>query len=99
MPPFLLSAIFGVIAAIANSLGGIAIVSFNRRWSNSFLAVIVAVSAGFMLATSILRMLPESLALSHKAPLFMLIGYLAVYLFEGISSAHFHLGEKTHQGR
>lgn len=99
MTPFVLSVIFGLIAALANSFGGMAIVSFKKKWTEAFLSIVVALSAGFMLSASILRMLPESLALSSKAPLFMLIGYLAVYFFESLFSAHFHLGEKAHQGR
>jgi zinc and cadmium transporter len=56
----------------------------------------IALGAGFMLAATFLRMLPESLALSTHAPLLMLLGYFVVHFFEHTVAPHFHFGEEVH---
>ncbi len=85
----------GVAAGAANLLGG-AIVS-ARAWSRAFLAYFIALGSGFMLATSLTQMVPESLRLAPAtAPLLILAGYFIVHVFEHSWPAHFHFGEETH---
>ena len=85
----------GVIAGLANLFGG-AIVS-ARPWSRAFLAYFIALGAGFMLATSLTQMVPESLRQAPlQAPILILLGYLIVHVFEHSWPAHFHFGEETH---
>jgi zinc transporter ZupT len=85
----------GVVAGLANVFGG-AIVS-ARAWSRSFLALFIALGSGFMLATVITEMLPESLRLAPvSAPVLILLGYFIVHYFEHTWPAHFHFGEETH---
>src|SRR5262245_37000578 len=61
-----------------------------------FLKYFVALGAGFMLAATFLRMLPESLRLTDKAPLLILLGYFLVHFFEHTAAPHFHFGEEVH---
>jgi len=90
-----ISLILGVVAGLANLFGG-AIVS-ARPWSRTFLTYFIALGSGFMLATAITEMLPESLRLaSNAAPLLILLGYFVVHIFEHSWPAHFHFGEETH---
>jgi ZIP family zinc transporter/zinc and cadmium transporter len=90
-----ISLALGVVAGAANILGG-AIVS-ARTWSRSFLAYFIALGSGFMLATSITQMVPESLRQAPvQAPVFILLGYFIVHFFEHSWPAHFHFGEETH---
>ena len=56
-----ISLILGVAAGLAN-LFGAAIVS-ARSWSRPFLAYFLALGSGFMLATAMTEMIPESLHL------------------------------------
>ena len=87
--------ILGVVAGLANIFGG-AIVS-ARAWSRSFLATFIALGSGFMLATALTEMVPESLRLDPlRAPLLILLGYFIVHFFEHSAPAHFHFGEETH---
>jgi ZIP family zinc transporter/zinc and cadmium transporter len=90
-----ISLVLGVVAGVANLFGG-AIVS-ARAWSRTFLAYFIALGSGFMLATALTEMVPESLRLAKgAAPLLILLGYFIVHIFEHSWPAHFHFGEETH---
>jgi ZIP family zinc transporter/zinc and cadmium transporter len=95
MSPILISILLGVTAALANVAGGAIIV--QRRWESNYLKYFVALGAGFMLATAIVEMVPESIELRpHSAPFLVLLGYLIVHFFEHAITPHFHFGEETH---
>lgn len=95
MNPIALSVLLGLSAAAANIFGGAVIV--RRQWEKEALKYFVALGAGFMLATSIVEMVPESIELrGRSAGLLILIGYLIVHFFEHTVSPHFHFGEETH---
>jgi len=85
----------GLVAAAANIVGGWAVV--RRPWDPLYLRYFIALGAGFMLAASLLEMLPESYALlGDHAALWILIGYLLIHFFEHTLSGHFHFGEEVH---
>jgi len=85
----------GLVAAAANVAGGLVVVA-RKHWNEMFLKYFVALGAGFMLAATFLRMLPESLRLSENAPLLILAGYFLVHFFEHTAAPHFHFGEEVH---
>jgi ZIP family zinc transporter/zinc and cadmium transporter len=95
LSPLEWSLLLGGGAAAANVLGGLIIVS-RRRWNDLVLKYFLALGAGFMLAAVFLRMLPESLKLSSRAPFLMLAGYFIVHFFEHTIAPHFHFGEEVH---
>ena len=91
-----ISLALGTVAGAANLLGGGIVAA--RTWRRSFLAAFIAFGSGFMLATTITIMIPESfqrLRGAHAAP-WILVGYLIVHVFEHSLPAHFHFGEETH---
>ncbi|HLJ85661.1 MAG TPA: ZIP family metal transporter [Candidatus Angelobacter sp.] len=95
MHPITISILLGLTAAAANSFGGAVIV--QKNWDRGYLRYFVALGSGFMLATAILEMLPESIHLAGgSAPLLILGGYFLVHLFEHTVTPHFHFGEETH---
>ena len=95
MSPLITSIILGLTAAAANGLGGAVIL--YRNWSEKFLRYFVALGSGFMLATALLEMMPESMKLDAKhAPFLVVVGYFLVHLFEHTVTPHFHFGEETH---
>jgi zinc and cadmium transporter len=61
--PVLLALCLGALAAAANLLGGFFVV--HRQWSREYLKYFVALGAGFMLAVSLIDMIPESLRLAY----------------------------------
>ncbi len=90
--PFL----FGLIAAIANVAGGLILVS-RRHWNDLVLRYFLGLGAGFMLATSIVHMLPVAIGEGERGPLLILAGYFLVHFFEHTVASHFHFGEETHE--
>ena len=90
-----ISLILGVAAGLAN-LFGAAIVS-ARAWSRPFLMYFIALGSGFMLATAVIEMVPESLRQEPmQGAALILVGYFIVHVFEHAFPAHFHFGEETH---
>jgi ZIP family zinc transporter/zinc and cadmium transporter len=83
-----------VLAAGANVAGGLVVTL--RDWDGRVLRYAVALGAGFMLAATLLRMVPESARLTRLAPTLVLAGYLLIHLFEHTVAPHFHYGEETH---
>jgi zinc and cadmium transporter len=95
MHPIATSVLLGLTAAAANIFGGAIIV--QRYWERRYLRYFVALGAGFMLATAVVEMVPESLELRGKsAALLVLLGYLIIHFFEHTVTPHFHFGEETH---
>src|SRR5512142_2727462 len=96
MNPISLAVLLGLTAALANVAGGAAIA--YRHWERGLLKYFVALGAGFMLATALGEMVPESLEMrGRSAGLLVLVGYLIVHFFEHTLSPHFHFGAETHQ--
>lgn len=95
MNPVLLSVVLGLTAAGANAFGGAVIV--QKSWERRYLRYFVALGAGFMLATAIVEMVPESVhEFGPRAGYIVLLGYLLIHFFEHTLSPHFHFGEETH---
>src|SRR6266511_3336553 len=93
-----ISLLLGVVAGLANVFGGVIVSA--RPWSRTFLSYFIALGSGFMLATALTEMIPESLRLSSPeagvAALLILLGYFIVHFFEHALPGHFHFGEETH---
>jgi zinc and cadmium transporter len=58
----LLALLLGIVAAGANLLGGLLV--SHWQWSRQYLKYFIALGAGFMLATALLEMIPESVNLA-----------------------------------
>lgn len=107
MSLFLQILIFGLLAASANVLGGL--VLFPSHLQDRFrhlLRYLLAVGAGFMLAVTVLEILPNTITLWQRttrsedglyAPMLLLLaGYLLTQFLEHTIAPHFHLGEEMH---
>ncbi len=101
----LLALLLGAVAAGANLLGGVLVSHGN--WSRRYLKYFIALGAGFMLATALVEMIPESVKLhgdsgshffndANSVFVFVLAGYFVVHFFEHTVAPHFHFGEETH---
>lgn len=92
-----LSILLGLLAALADVAGGLVLV--RARGIEKSLRYFVALGAGFLMATALLEMTPESLRLSpHLGAVLIMTGYCAMHLLEHTINAHFHYGEETHLG-
>ncbi len=101
--------IFGLIAALANVLGGLILFPIGvHKTYKKLLKYILALGAGFMLAVSFIDVLPEVIELWIKKTnsptadsliypmILLLVGYLLTQFFEHTIAPHFHLGEEMH---
>src|SRR5580692_4050074 len=92
-----LSLILGFVAALADVAGGLVLV--RARGVERYLRYFVALGAGFLMATALIEMTPESLKISPRlGPVLIMAGYCVVHLLEHTINAHFHFGEETHHG-
>ena len=92
-----ISLILGAVAALADVAGGLVLV--RARGVERYLRYFVALGAGFLIATALLEMTPESLRLNATTgPVLIMAGYCAMHLLEHTINAHFHYGEETHSG-
>ncbi len=95
MRPFWISSLLGLVAGLANAVGGLILV--RRLPSTRSLRYFVALGAGFMLSAATLEMIPEGLALNARwGPFLLLGGYCGMHLLEHTLVPHFHFGEETH---
>jgi Predicted divalent heavy-metal cations transporter len=87
----------GTVAALADVAGAIVLVKAHAVERS--LRYFVALGAGFLMATTVLEMLPESMRVSgNLAPVLVMVGYCALHFLEHTVNAHFHFGEETHSG-
>jgi zinc transporter ZupT len=87
---------FAAAAALGNVVGALAVVRHLRRGLR-LIDACLAFGAGFMLAVTVLGVLPEVFDGSATAPLCVLLGYFAVHLAQHVFTPHFHFGEETHR--
>src|SRR5690349_14105104 len=92
-------AAYGLAAAAANFLGGFLVAS--RRLGQVALRYLIALGAGFMLATVFIKLIPESMEQWHGEKVFpmlwVLAGYMLIQFVEHTLAPHFHFGEETHE--
>ena len=92
-----LSLILGVLAALADVVGGFVLV--RAQGVERYLRYFVALGAGFLIATAVLEMMPEGLRINPVlGPVLIMAGYCVVHLLEHTINAHFHYGEEIHHG-
>lgn len=87
---------FALAAALGNVVGAVAVVDRLRRGLR-LIDGCLAFGAGFMLAVSVLGVLPQVLQDSPAAAIYVLVGYFAVHLAQHVFTTHFHFGEETHR--
>jgi zinc transporter ZupT len=88
--------VFAVAAALGNVIGALAVVRHLRRGLRAIDACL-AFGAGFMLAVTLVGVLPEVLDARPGAAVQVLLGYFAVHLAQHVFTPHFHFGEETHR--
>ena len=88
--------LYGLAAAIANILGAVAVTS-RTAWSLRALDAILSFAAGFLIAVSVIDLVPESIKVAGDvAPIIILGAYVLVHITQHTIGRHFHFGEETH---
>jgi ZIP family zinc transporter/zinc and cadmium transporter len=90
------SLLFSSLAAGADLVGG-AVVTTRKRWDARFLHGALALGSGFMLAATLLDIIPASLANHDRGlPFWILAGYLFVNLAQRSAAGHTHSATGAH---
>ncbi len=85
-----------LIASLAVILGGSLIVS-RKSWPTRVQEILLALSAGFILALVFLKLVATSFELvGESAAIWILIGFATIHFFEHTIVKHLHFGEETH---
>lgn len=90
--------LFATGAAAGNLLGAAAVVRAERS-GLAAIQLLLAFSAGFMLALVLVGVLPELFRTAPEASvagMLVLLGYLLVHVTQHVLTPHFHFGEETH---
>lgn len=98
-PPLGWALFFALLAGLANVFGGL-MATLWAHWNRTFLKLLIGFSAGFMLALGLLEVSPHAIDYGlepHEVGLWILVGYLAMFLFEHTLPGHFHYSEQRHR--
>jgi zinc and cadmium transporter len=66
----------------AATFAGMFLVLARENWSRRYSAVLVSFSAGVLLGVGFFHILPESMELTARAPLFIVLAFILFYFFE-----------------
>ena len=92
---FALALLFGLITATANVLGSMLAAS-RQREGGPAIQNYIGFGGGFLLAAAFFELIPESLEGGPTMPVYVIGGYMVVYLFEQLFATHAH--EEPHRG-
>jgi zinc transporter ZupT len=76
-----------VIVILASSLAcavttaGIYIISKHEAWGRSNTVYFMSFAAGVLISVSFMHIIPKAFQMNSRAPVFLLVGYLLLYLF------------------
>lgn len=83
------------LAALVTS-AGIYVINRYSEWGNRNVAHFMSFAAGVLITVSLMHILPEAYAMNNQAPLFVLIGFLSLYVSNRILDRYrFHDREKA----
>lgn len=85
---FLVVLATSMVACAVTTLG-IVVISQYRDWSRERSAYFVSFAAGVLITVSFMQIIPESIDMSRRAPLFILAGFLGLYVLN--HSVHLYL--------
>lgn len=93
IPEPILAIIFSLIACISTSIGIFIIWNYNE-WGQRNVVYFMSFAAGLLIAVSLLHIIPESLELNLSAPLFVLLGFLALHVYDRFLDDHSSLNHE-----
>ncbi|UCG04521.1 MAG: ZIP family metal transporter [Candidatus Heimdallarchaeota archaeon] len=87
LPEPSLAIIFSLIASISTSIGIIIIWKY-QEWGQRNVFYFMSFAAGLLIAVSLLHVIPESIELNVSAPLFVLLGFLSLHVYDRFLDDH-----------
>lgn len=77
--------IFSMIAALATMLGGLLVI-YRYDWAHNNQNYLAAFASGTLVSLSFIEIIPESMEMGGLGGLFVIIGFILLYLFEQVFS-------------
>lgn len=84
-----------LLMSFAQFFGGYFVLR-GSSWVSRSQEYLLALSAGFLMALALANLIPESISLSHFAPLYVILGFSLLHFFEHSIIDHMHFGEEKH---
>lgn len=93
----ILGLILSIAAALAQVAGGMLVLT-RKEWPFKWERILLALSAGFLLALAFIELIPVSFELTHSdyTVITILAGFSALHFFEHTVVEHMHFGEEVH---
>ena len=97
MGDFLLTISAGILACIVTTIG-IYVINKFAKWGKKNIAYFMSFAAGVLISVSFMHIVPESFEMNKNSPIFLLAGFLSIYLLNRFLSL-FRCGEKNCKNR
>ena len=75
------------LLAAAVTTAGLYVIRRFEDWGRNNMTYFICFAAGVLISVSFLHIIPKAFEMSHSAPVFLLIGYLAMYFFNRFITA------------
>ena len=66
---------------------GIYIIAKYEKWGNQNVVYFMSFAAGVLISVSFMHIIPKSIGMNFRAPIYLLVGYLGLYLFNRFLTA------------
>ena len=90
---FWLTTLASVLACIVTTIG-IYVINKFAKWGKKNIVYFMSFAAGVLISVSFMHIIPESFEMNKSAPIFLLVGFLALYLLNRFINM-FRCGEKN----
>ncbi len=86
MNPFFAVLLASTLACLVTTIG-IYIIAKYEKWGNQNAIYFMSFAAGVLISVSFIHIIPKSFGMNAKAPIYLLVGYLGLYLFNRFVTA------------
>ncbi len=80
--------LFASALACAVTTAGIYVIRRYERWGNEHVAYFMSFAAGVLISVSFMHIIPRSFAMSDAAPVYLLAGFMGLYLLNRFLDAY-----------
>jgi len=76
-----------LLACVVTTLG-IYMISKYEEWGNRNVAYFISFAAGVLISVSFIHIIPKSIEMNGKAPIFLLVGFMGMYIINRLVSMY-----------
>ncbi len=75
-----------MLACLVTTIG-IYIIAKYEKWGNQNIVYFMSFAAGVLISVSFIHIIPKSFGMNESAPIYLLVGYMGLYLFNRFATA------------